>query len=488
MSNKVAFFQNLTSVRTPMSIESCTIRPAGSFLEETDRSDIFDLASFVTEIQIVESIYREYLQIELEFFLSPDFTEQNEMQRFKLFGDEIISVTFGFYNIDSPELQEGKEPGIPDETRRVDFYITEYPLFSRDITSKVEIVKCKGISRHEYLGKFLRLSRSVKGYTNKIIRDIFKNDLKLKENASESFGDALLPIIDEQDKGQRCSLVLPNFSAIETVRWLTRNSFDNEGYPYYCYHSLFDNRIHIESHKSLVLKPSLPRTFIDTLQFDHENSQDSEIAKQEYNRIISFDTDYGISKFIPACNGAFASQTNFLDIYDKSFIIENFDYSKTTPLKLNSNSVFRDNADTINLFNEKDSNENEQGISIQKSIYRNNISLNSGAFENIKNYHGIADGKLINKRDSYIETMDTFQYYMTVNGDFTLNPGKTINVDITNIYYDIEDDENLAKEENSQNDEYLSGKFLITDVKHVFNLTKSNTYVSMLTIKKDSFL
>lgn len=482
----VATFTNLTSSRVPFTIDSCTIRPSGSFLrDEADRNDIFDLANFVTSIEITESIYKEHLELEIEFFLSPELIGNDDFQRFKLYGDEIISITFSVFDNDE-FLNEGDNFGNPTTTRRIDFYVTDYPFFSRDIYTKVELVKCKAISRHAYLGKFLRLSKSVKGYTNEIIFDIFKDSLKLKNNYSESFGDALLPEIQDGNKGRRTSLILPNFSAIDTIRWLARNSFDAEGFPFYCFHSFFDNKIHIKSHETLVSAQPEEKTFVDNLQFEYIQ-KDENIVNENLERIISFNTNFGISKFVPGIVGAFSSETNFLNIFDKSFTKQKFNYIDSNTTKLNRLNIFRDNTDKINLFNEKDSNDIEIGISKLNSVYRNNISLNSGAFENIDNYHGIADGKTINRRDSYIENIDTVRYYMVVNGNLSLNVGKIINVQLSNIYYDNEDNENLALEENLQNDEYTSGKYLITSVKHTFNLTKDNTYVSTLTLKKDSF-
>ena len=103
------------------------------------------------------------------------------------------------------------------------------------------------------------------------------------------------------------------------------------------------------------------------------------------------------------------------------------------------------------------------------------VSLNSKAFEGVDNYHAPTDISL-NKYESHLRTIDFQSLNIQLSGDFELSVGKLIELRF------IKATDPLHLETDNLRDKYLSGKYIITRITHVFD----EEFKQRVTVKRDS--
>ena len=116
----------------------------------------------------------------------------------------------------------------------------------------------------------------------------------------------------------------------------------------------------------------------------------------------------------------------------------------------------------------------------QKDAKNYFISYNSGAFDGKDNYHAPTNQSIL-KAEAYHHNLDTIKQELLLTGDFDLECGMIINLDLLKTA-DITE-EMIASEEFK--DETLSGNHLVTGIVHHFS---SDGYFMNVTAKKDSFI
>ena len=103
------------------------------------------------------------------------------------------------------------------------------------------------------------------------------------------------------------------------------------------------------------------------------------------------------------------------------------------------------------------------------------VSLNSKAFEQA-NYHSPLDQTLL-KNESYLKNINFNVLQITIPGDFKLEVGSKINLEIVKATTF----EHLS-DPSSMKDKFLSGIYLVSKISHIFN----EEFTQMVEIKRDS--
>ena len=184
-----------------------------------------------------------------------------------------------------------------------------------------------------------------------------------------------------------------------------------------------------------------------------------------------------MSKYIAGANGAFGATTEYVDIHNKKRTRKKFVYGSefngmewTNPNGVNLSPAFQVNGQNLDKYSDA------------RLTY---LPINSNAYENGRNYHSTTlDGQL-DKANSYVNNLDNLVHDLTVAGDFDLNAGNTINIQ---LYKSIDPDLRIQNSEETSDaasnpfDDALSGKYLVTSVVHKF----AEEYESQIRIKRDS--
>jgi hypothetical protein len=212
-----------------------------------------------------------------------------------------------------------------------------------------------------------------------------------------------------------------------------------------------------------------------------------------------------MSKLISGSNGAYASKSVYVDIATKSIATTEFDYNKEfskmskignfstlsqrfTPDDIKESKSYSDDRS----FWQRAENIKAGGgksLSDFKNSMINYISLNTAAFSyaagNTPNYHGPTQSSKINIAQSVTENLETMIHDFNVAGDFELNSGKIIllNIAPSEDPTAIKKNSKLGKSPTPGVDQFFSGNYVVTSVIHNF----SEDYFASVRVKTDSF-
>ena len=398
-----------------------------------------DIQNAVTKTVITESIYSNTLICKVSVR-----DETNLVQEFPLIGQEKLNIKMSSRN--------GNDEKIIDLT----FYITEYPLFGRSTNERVQAWSFSGISEHAYISKFKRISKSIKGPTSDAISDIFKSDLNSNKLV---LGSTPITVF----KG-----IINTQTPLSAAEWLRAKTYDDQQAPYYLFETL-KGEVHLKSHSDLISQDAY-FDYIDSRHFNYEPNSKEDYLQRKH-RILEIASDLKMSKIFQAMNGAFASNNFYLDLSDKSFTSTQFSYN------LESNTLGKKKS-----FSPEFSIDNET-IDLKYDSHHEYISTNRFAYdEEYKNYNEL-------KKDSggitqsYIENFETITHDVKLFGDFDLNAGTIIEINIPKAT-DPSVQRKVLTDKYGRFDKHLSGKYLITSAIHTF---ENGDYFTNVKVKRDSF-
>jgi hypothetical protein len=157
-----------------------------------------------------------------------------------------------------------------------------------------------------------------------------------------------------------------------------------------------------------------------------------------------------------------------VDIASKKLTKSVFSYDPTSHLTLNEHAPYNEieaigtNLSDIYLANSKNHSENTKAFGTSAS-----------------NIHGPAATAQL-KKDAYSTSLDYMEHELTINGDFSIEPGTIINIEIVRAG----DDEAQGHLESAvRKDAFISGKYMVTSVISDFD---SENFYQTVTVRTDS--
>jgi len=407
----------------------------------------FNIQRIVADFSITESIYRSTLSLSLSIRDDSSF-----MEGVSLSGHEVIDVSL--------------ERTLPDnviQKVKLNFRVTEYPIYSK-FNNGVQVYRLNAISPHAYTSKFKKISRAFRGKIGDFVRAVLKSDLGVPDEKIDITADATANIV----------FVVPNLEPIDAMHWAIRRAFSEEGSPFYLYQTL-DGVIHLKSQAELA-RQSVYREYQEGKFFQYDMLTHPEKSFEERAvRILSIDSDLSMAKPVMATNGAYASRTEYVDLSTKTYSVSKFSYTdrvKDFPTIEGYPFLYHD-------FNVDEGNK----ISSFDKTKINYIPLNSKAYsEPFANYHSSASGGIINQAQSQLETLDSIQHTVVLNGDFNLNCGKTIGLKIPPAWDPSLKKNGLRRTDQETLNDYISGSYLVSAIVHNF----ADEYYCEVKVKRDS--
>jgi hypothetical protein len=451
---------------------------------------ITDIQKIVTDFSITESIYYPGLMLSLNVK-----DTVNLMEEFQLTGHETITVNLArktyVSNNDSSSIKNIK---IDNQKLSHLFYVSEYPLYGK-FENRVQVYTLKGVSKHIFMSKFKRISRAYAGNIKNFVKEVLMNDLGV-------------PSYDIEMTNENTNIVkfvVPNLSPIDAIQWALRRAYDSHGSPFYCYETL-GGKIKIDSHTDFNKRSTsdVYREYKEGKFFSYGPGT-LEDYNERRSRIMDLSSDIRMSKLISGSNGAYASKSVYVDIATKSIATTEFDYNKEfskmskignfstlsqrfTPDDIKESKSYSDDRS----FWQRAENIKAGGgksLSDFKNSMINYISLNTAAFSyaagNTPNYHGPTQSSKINIAQSVTENLETMIHDFNVAGDFELNSGKIIllNIAPSEDPTAIKKNSKLGKSPTPGVDQFFSGNYVVTSVIHNF----SEDYFASVRVKTDSF-
>lgn len=398
--------------------------------------DNYDITGLCSEIVINESIFKASIETEITVADGINFYE-----RAKLTGNEKIEIKI-----------QRLEPGNNKKTFTVECYVANIQDYSKPRMG-VQVYKLMCVSKHAYFNTFKVLNRAFKGSMGALVNNICQKDL-----------DATPHKINTDTKGILKG-IFPHMKPIDAIVWLTRNSTDNST-PYYFYETLKDGLI-FDSQESMlesgVYRKYFQKAFFNEVPGTEENFSDA------LSKIIKISSEFDVGKYFAINDGAYASTVKTVDISTKKYQTTRFQYDDKM-VKMNDHKPF-----------DSDISFNDQQLTEFADSKIHHISLNKYAYNTRgDNYHAPIAGSL-SKKQAYHINMGYMGQDIVLAGDFDISVGKVIELEI----YKASDAQVLEEDDSRENmiDKMQSGRYLITDIAHVFSDDK---YVLDVGVQKDS--
>lgn len=415
-----------------------------------------DIRQLVTDFTITESIYHQHLTLAMNI---KDQVFLMEGMRFT--GQERIVISLA---------HTGFQAGAVEKTVTHTFYVTEYPLYARQ--GRLQVYTIRGITRHAYLSATKQISRAL-GFTRPLtqeIKHILEKDLEVDPAKID-----LSPTYSTYESDVRG--VIPYMHPLDAINWILRRLYATEASsPFYCFETL-GGKIRVMPQEMLLGAGSAAlRTYRDFAYLPpvpYYGDEPRGIYEANRSKILALSSDLRMSKLAGLRNGAWGSHSFYVDPSDKTITHAVFKYEAPA----GSAPLFR-----ASTFLEG------QGPAPEVEFSRFHVvPVNAKAYAGHTNYHGPTKEGVIGEWESAVESLDTIVHDITVYGDFELNAGVAVNLELQRAG-DPEADvqwrgitQTMGKPQEP--DQLLSGKYLVTSVVHIFE----NDYHCKMRVKKNTF-
>ena len=373
------------------------------------------------------------------------------IESMKLVGNEFLRMTYS---------KDG-ETGITDKLFRV-YKVDKRQLESNMNTESYCLYFC---SEEVFISEQYKISKSYQNQTiSYMINDLLTNELKVPSKKIS------YPNVFEPTYGTY-SFVIPTIKAFDAINWLSnyaRPSADKLGSDMLLYENKFG--YNYRSLQSLILSQPYAN-----YSYSPKNITTAELDKNiftvlTYEILNSFDSLKSIS------SGEFANQLVSIDPLTRRKQISYFDYAfyQNNSQSLNGNPV------TNNYTNRKGDQLNQTSRAMLKLVFSNFNQKTVGYIQNQMTDSVSPDifaETYIPYRTAQLQLTNHTRIRISVPGDSNLTVGMVIHFSLPSLN-PIHRDGKLKSL-----DEYYSGKYLISAVRHMFSV---NEYKTVLEIVKDS--
>lgn len=359
------------------------------------------------------------------------------------------------------------------ETRKIDmlFDVKEYPNYQKTAEQpNIQEYNIIAVSTFAYQSMLQRISKSVKGNPVDNISKIFKESLNTTTTVNGTCVSSFDGIVTIQ-------------SPLKAIEWLRSKSFDVDGSPFFVFSNISEKNVLITSLSNMWNKRNEVFKTFYFRQFLSNSFRSS--YKENASRILNMRSNIKLDKLEQAMNGAFASKTQITDIGTKTFTEQLFDQSKDKDYIKNSlsstvKSLFSPNKSIVL----GDPTSPGKSLSDLSAASISNISVNSNS--NQSGAPNSSSGPVQNniaRAKSYYANMSAISHQISVYGDFTLNPGRKIRVQIPKAANREKYDRDLNPGNSEELDLSLSGEYIVAVAAHSF---KEGMYIANLKIIKDA--
>lgn len=410
-----------------------------------------DMKSYMVELNLYEDIFGDSISGSL---LVSDAL--GLLPNFKLNGTEFITVA----------LRKNSQDGGKNINRTFRIYkISDRYFVPGNNFENYTINFC---SEELLLSEKYRVSKSYKSKTiSQIVEDILKNHLKVSDKK----------VVAVEKTSGTFDFVLPNKKIFETVNWLSTYAMPTN--------KIGGDMLFFENSDGFWFK-SLQTLYSQSpylTYYFHPKNVTSDM-QYKFTNIISMDVLDSFDMLRSTSSGTFSNRLISIDPLTRSFKTTDFNYNdyyaKST--KMNSQPVTNNYKDRVGKKTFETPPNNLQAGAFR--LLPTNTNQRNSSFIKSRPSAVFSDysvEKTIPYRAAQLSLANFSRLKITVPGNAKLSVGMTINVVVpqTGASTFAKVDQPIQR----QNDPYLSGKYLITAVRHVINL---ETYATILEICKES--
>lgn len=430
-------------------------------LIQNQKGIVVDLRPLVTSFSITEELFSPVIMFNARIRDDINFFED-----FAISGQEIIHLIL--------EKPNDSNTGAVDPPINIKFLVKEYPNYVKTPQSSVQEYDLIAISDFAYLSLLKRISRSVKGNVVDNIVKIFQKDLNVKTT------------IVTQPCTASFDGVLVIQSPLKAIEWLRKKAYDVEQSPFFVF-----PRLSSQKGEPNIIITSLANLFRERVYKEyfyrpHTNGtvpNTQQAFSESMTKVINIKSNIKLDKLKQANEGAFASKTVVTDYAKKSFFEKIFNRDKDA--KLNKNKLVENSfwGKTLNFITNGITSAAEPLTNISDAS-RTTISTNTNSNSSGNPNSSTLLSENLGPLKSYLSNIDSLNHQIEVYGDFKLNPGRKIKINIPKScnLEQYKKKVNTGLEDDNDVDEALSGTYLVAVSVHTFS---DGVYKTSAKIMKD---
>lgn len=402
------------------------IQDTGNFLAEklniTSRGKIYDIKNFVLQTVIYEDIFSNVMTGSIVVRDAASL-----ITRLALGGLEQVEISF-------------KTNGFRQSITKK-FYISS--VSDRILGEKEQVYVLDLISVEGALDNVLRISKKFSGNTDDLVQTIFNEYLKQDKN-----------LVVNPRHVTSASVVSPFWSPLKLINWLCNRSYQRA-----------PNVLFFEGSQNFYLS-SIENLMRQPVYGHYRYEPNANIA--ERRNAVRYENIQSISDI------------SYFDVFKAQ------DYGYYTSKLITHDITLKQYKEFVH----NQSDYKKEIHSLERNIpFPSKVLKNSDTYRSVrtKQYNMFEENKdplfenWVMKRNSLMYEANNLNFVITVPGKTDMEVGKIIDVAIPKS---ISKDTETTRNQNDLLDPYLSGKYLVTSIRHQFTLEKHEMSLEIL---KDSF-
>lgn len=316
------------------------------------------------------------------------------------------------------------------------------------------------------LSEQYRVSKSYKNHkVSQIVQDICENYLNI--GTSKSLNNAIVAI---EETKNTLNLVVPNLKPIEAINWLCNYAQSQSSLNPSTFLFFQDNRGY--NFKSIQTLCSGP--VYKTYTYEPKNVVDDTDTEKYITNVLSYEIVEQFNSLNSLNRGVFSNRLVSIDLISQTYQETDFDYEQysKTAKRLNQYGILPNSKNTLgDKPNQTPIGTLRVATSIQKT------SLNPYVISKNQAIKDIEIEKYVPQRLAEIGLIASQKVKLAIPGDPLMTVGKVINFNLLTVGI-------KSSEEGKPLDTYMSGKYLVTAVRH--KADNSGVFQTVIEICKES--
>lgn len=431
------------------------------FISQT--GEMTDISAITTEVNIFQDMFEHYIQGEI--VVSDAVALLDSLQ-----GDSRLGIEGGFTG--------GEVVVIAYKTRSDDLdfkthFFGVYDISDRQrLDDKIEAYVLHCISAEAYQATPKKISRAYGGTKGNVISNMVKSVVnefvynKAIIDFHRNYRDVLgvrvekEVMVDPTNGVQR--FIIPNMTVDDTIDFFASEADNDNHIPYFTFFECAKGFSFRDINQLVQQDVKEEYTYVSTNVKDEEN--DPELAVRDYQKIIDYKVVRQTNILGNVKSGLFSQQILNLDILKKNISKVNFNYEK-------EHSRFN----TLQKNRIPGQVEGDPVVHLIQS--RTGQDVCCPLFEPEKHLPKRIN-QFIARRESYQRHVFNMLMEVVIPGDSELDVGDVIKLNIPTA--------TDLKKRDGKRDKYLSGKYLITKVRHIFGGKTGQTFTTIIECTKDT--
>ena len=396
-----------------------------------------DISQLVTSMRVYESIFQQTLMAEFDI-----------SDAVSLFEDLNIS---GNEKITSVVRKQNDKNSPPVDIQN-DWYVLDIPIYGKP-KPDIATYRIRCVTPFGLVSKFRRISSPMSGSSIDIIEELYRQvGVTVEKKETQSLGTM--------------KFIPPKLTYSDAIKNVLQKSMTPNGSPLFTYQVFHDSAFVLNSYNKMITGDILDN--YSQGYFYTQESQTEDGFEEKRLRILESSSNIGFSPYKSMKNGSYVTRTHKLDVSNKTYEMIDFNaYDDKVPLIDGDQSDLVWNSDfTIS------------GVSPSTLKETSNIFINQNSLAMAEsgdlNYHQFGSYKEATKRSVY-SNLEQLEHSIKLYGDSRLSPGTIINLNFPKT--------GQVEGAGRENDEFLSGRYLIVSTTHTFD---SHGYFSQVKVRRDS--